>query len=150
MTRRSLVPALLALALLPVSGGGQVHRSAQHDFTLAPVADGLVNPWSMAWLPDGTMLITERPGRLRVVRDGMLLPEAADRVLAVDEALGKLAREKPPVARLVELRYFAGLTQEQVAETAGISLRTAERHWTWAKAWLFQRIRARDQAEPPA
>ena len=38
------------------------------------------------------------------------------------------------------LRYFAGLTQEQVAETLGISLRAAERHWTWAKAWLFRRI----------
>ena len=42
------------------------------------------------------------------------------------------------------------ITQEQVAETMGISLRAAERHWTWAKAWLFQRIRAQNPADPPS
>jgi RNA polymerase sigma factor (sigma-70 family) len=76
------------------------------------------------------------------------MPE--DRLVQVSEALDELEREAPEAAQVVKLRYFAGLTQEQVAETMGISLRTAERHWTWAKAWLFQRIRAQDQAEPPA
>jgi RNA polymerase sigma factor (TIGR02999 family) len=76
------------------------------------------------------------------------LPE--DRLVQMSEALDELEREAPEAAQVVKLRYFAGLTQEQVAETMGISLRTAERHWTWAKAWLFQRIRAQDQAEPPA
>ncbi|MBL9172432.1 MAG: sigma-70 family RNA polymerase sigma factor [Verrucomicrobiales bacterium] len=72
------------------------------------------------------------------------LPE--DRLVQVSEALDALEREAPQAARVVKLRYFAGLTQEQVAETLGISLRTAERHWTWAKAWLFQRIRAETQS----
>jgi RNA polymerase sigma factor (TIGR02999 family) len=71
------------------------------------------------------------------------LPE--DRLVQVSEALDELVREAPEAAQLVKLRYFAGLTQEQVAETMGISLRSAERHWTWAKAWLFQWIRAQEQ-----
>lgn len=52
-----------------------VHSSARHDFRVVIVADGLDHPWSMAWLPGGEMLIVERPGRLRVVRDGVLQPE---------------------------------------------------------------------------
>ncbi|MCY3705823.1 MAG: PQQ-dependent sugar dehydrogenase [Gammaproteobacteria bacterium] len=52
-----------------------VHSSARHDFRVVTVADGLDHPWSMAWLPGGEMLIVERPGRLRVVRDGVLQPE---------------------------------------------------------------------------
>ncbi len=51
------------------------HSSARHDFRITTVAEGLDHPWSMAWLPDGTMLIVERPGRVRVVRDGVLQPE---------------------------------------------------------------------------
>ena len=56
-----------------------------------------------------------------------------------------MEREAPEAAQVVKLRYFAGLTQEQVAETLGISLRAAERHWTWAKAWLFQWIRKQER-----
>jgi len=51
-----------------------VHETARHDFHLVPVARDLEFPWSMAWLPSGDLLITERPGRLRVVRDGVLDP----------------------------------------------------------------------------
>lgn len=68
-------------------------------------------------------------------------PMPEDRLLQVSEAL--------EAARIVKLRYFAGLTQEQVAETLGISLRTAERQWTWAKAWLFRRIQAPNPAGNP-
>lgn len=50
------------------------HRSAAHDFQVVTVVDGLDTPWSMAFLPGGDMLVTERPGRLRIVRDGRLLP----------------------------------------------------------------------------
>jgi glucose/arabinose dehydrogenase len=62
---------------------GAVHRSAHHDYRVVTVVDGLVNPWSMAWLPNGDMLVTERPGRLRVVRDGRLLPDPVSGVPAV-------------------------------------------------------------------
>ena len=57
-----------------LSSAQEVRRSAYHDFRVVTVADGLEVPWSLAWLPDGDLLVTERPGRLRVVRDGRLLP----------------------------------------------------------------------------
>jgi len=65
--------AALVTAAAPL-GAQDPHRSAYHDFRLEVVADGLEVPWSMAFLPGGDMLITERPGRLRIVRDGVLLP----------------------------------------------------------------------------
>ena len=73
-TRVALV-ALSSTLLFVAPADAQVQRSVLHDFQLVPVADGLVTPWSMAWLPNGDMLITERPGRLRIVRDGELLPD---------------------------------------------------------------------------
>ena len=51
-----------------------IHRTALHDYRVVTVADGFVVPWSMAFLPDGDILVTERGGRLRIVRDGVLLP----------------------------------------------------------------------------
>ncbi|NNM33718.1 MAG: PQQ-dependent sugar dehydrogenase, partial [Gemmatimonadetes bacterium] len=51
------------------------HRTALHDYRLVSVAEGLIHPWSMAFLPGGDMLVTERPGRLRIVRDGELLED---------------------------------------------------------------------------
>ena len=53
-----------------------IHRSEHHDFRVVTVAEGLVHPWSIAFLPGGEILVTERPGRLRVIRDGELDPEA--------------------------------------------------------------------------
>jgi RNA polymerase sigma factor (TIGR02999 family) len=63
-----------------------------------------------------------------------------DDVLAIDEALDKLAQEQPQVARLVELRYFAGLPQAEAAAALGISTRTARRYWVYAKAWLLEEL----------
>lgn len=73
------------------------------------------------------------------------LPE--DRLVHVSDALEEMEKDAPEAAQVVKLRYFAGLTQEQVADSMGISLRSAERQWTWAKAWLFQRIRGRFPAK---
>ena len=64
--------ALVLSIVTPVLGQSPVYRSALHDFQVVTVADGLVTPWSMAFLPGGDILITERPGRLRLVRDGHL------------------------------------------------------------------------------
>ena len=70
----TLAPRLEAQASLPnrppVEG---VHFSARHDFRIDTVAE-FERPWSIAWLPNGDMLVTERPGRLRIVRNGQLLP----------------------------------------------------------------------------
>jgi RNA polymerase sigma factor (TIGR02999 family) len=67
-------------------------------------------------------------------------PRLSDDLLALDEALGKLAEKDRPKAELVKLRYFAGLTMEQTANTLGISLATANRWWNYARAWLHQEI----------
>jgi len=63
--------ALTACLALP-SAQAQVFHSQQHDFRVVTVVEGLENPWSMAWLPNGDMLVTERPGRLRIIRNGVL------------------------------------------------------------------------------
>ena len=61
-------------------------------------------------------------------------------LLALHEVLGDLEREHPHLAEFVTLRYFAGLTMAQAADALGISLRTAERHWTYARAWLLRAL----------
>jgi RNA polymerase sigma factor (TIGR02999 family) len=68
-------------------------------------------------------------------------------VLALDEALTKLAAEEPAKAELVKLRFFAGLTIPEAAAALGISLATAERYWTFARAWLYAELA--DDAAPP-
>jgi RNA polymerase sigma factor (sigma-70 family) len=60
--------------------------------------------------------------------------------LALDEALAALAAEDPQKAELVKLRYFAGLELAEVADLLGISRATASRHWTFARAWLLERV----------
>lgn len=67
---------LLLIASAAASAQSETHYTAHHDYRLVTVAEGLEQPWSMAWLPNGDMLVTEKPGRLRIVRDGQLLPEA--------------------------------------------------------------------------
>src|SRR5262245_48940886 len=61
-------------------------------------------------------------------------------LLVLDEALDQLAQEEPAKAELVKLRFFAGLTMPEIANVLGISLATAERHWTYARTWLFARL----------
>jgi RNA polymerase sigma factor (TIGR02999 family) len=61
-------------------------------------------------------------------------------LLRIDEALEKLAREDPPSAELVRLRFFAGLKNEEAAEVLKISERTAKRYWTFARAWLYDEL----------
>jgi glucose/arabinose dehydrogenase len=58
--------------------GQSVFRSAHHDYRVTTVADGLVQPWSITFLPGGDTLVTERPGRLRIIRQGKLLPQPVD------------------------------------------------------------------------
>ena len=67
--------------------------------------------------------------------------DAAGDLLALHEALDQLAALEPVAAEVVKLRYFAGLTAEQAALSLGISLRTANRHWAYARAWLYGRLK---------
>jgi RNA polymerase sigma factor (TIGR02999 family) len=77
-------------------------------------------------------------------------PEAPEDLLALDEALDKLAARDPAKAELVKLRYFAGLTIEQAAKALGISPATADRHWAYARAWLHQEITGGARTPGPA
>ncbi len=75
------------------------------------------------------------------LRDGDVACNApGNDLIALDEALTRLEQESPDKAKLVKLRYFAGLTLEQAAETLNISRTTASRHWTYARAWLYDAI----------
>jgi len=77
------VPAVLVVAAASAVAQTPVQRSAFHNYRVVTVADSLQNPWSMTFLPGGDMLITERPGRLRIVRKGKLLPNPVEGVPAV-------------------------------------------------------------------
>lgn len=86
LTGAGLLLSVAAPTLTPVAGQSPVMRSAFHDYRVVPVVEGLEHPWSIAFLPGGDMLITERPGRLRIVRHGTLLP---DPVPGVPEVLAQ-------------------------------------------------------------
>ena len=75
-------------------------------------------------------------GREPLDPDRIAAPVPDDELLALHEALDRLAEKHPEKAELVKLRYFAGLTTDQTATALGISPSTADRHWTYARAWL--------------
>ena len=88
---------------------------------------------------------TERHGGGRQRFDlDLINPAAADRdqeLLALDEALGRFERGWPDKAMLVKLRYFAGMTIPEAAQAVGVSRATAERYWTFARAWLHAQLK---------
>lgn len=103
--------------------------------------------------PAGASGCLQRPGNM-LMRSLRQEPHAfalnrlhSDDLLALDEALERLAAEEPEVAQVVRLRSFAGLTAEQAA-ALGLSLRTANRHWAYARAWLFAALEGAEEAEP--
>jgi RNA polymerase sigma factor (TIGR02999 family) len=82
--------------------------------------------------------------RVDLSDEDLLVEASSDDLVALDDALTKLAEMDKTKAELVKLRYFAGLTLEQAAEALDISPTTAKRHWTYAKAWLYGQMRTRD------
>ena len=85
-------------------------------------------------------------GRIRIQLDeGLALsPQRDEDILAVDEALAKLAKVDPRQAAIVELRFFGGLSVAEVAEVLGLSKRTIEGEWTVARAWLRRELSGDD------
>jgi RNA polymerase sigma factor (TIGR02999 family) len=79
-------------------------------------------------------------GRMDVVDSLLAAPEPREDLLALDEALTRLAESDKQAAQLVQLRYFAGLPIPEIADILGIAPRTADRLWAFAKAWLHQEI----------
>jgi RNA polymerase sigma factor (TIGR02999 family) len=84
------------------------------------------------------------------LQDALLAqPLPDEELLAVDEALELLAKEDPAAANLVKLRYFVGMNMDETSATMGVSLRSAERTWTYARAWLRRQIGARGSPAGP-
>jgi glucose/arabinose dehydrogenase len=118
---------LLTAALIACTGtvliGQSISRSALHDYRLVTVAEGLVMPWSVAFLPGGDTLVTERPGRLRIIRQGKLLPQAVEgtpQVLA--QGQGGLLEVMPhpnfATNRLLYLTYSKPIDDGKTGTTA--------------------------------
>ena len=123
-----------------VSPGQQSWQNRAHFFTAAAEAM--------------RRILVDNARRKRAQRHGgqlerVELPEIAfplaqneDQILAVSEALEKLALQDKQKAELVKLRYFVGMTTGEAAEVLGISVPTADRHWAYTRAWLAREIKA--------
>ena len=89
--------------------------------------------------PDGRVMVSladvDTPG-----------PERDEDLVALDDALSALERVDERASRVVELRFFTGLTEKETAEALNLSVATVKRDWTFAKAWLFDQLRAPDAA----
>ncbi|HIA98372.1 MAG TPA: PQQ-dependent sugar dehydrogenase [Gemmatimonadetes bacterium] len=114
--------SLLLSAAIPEDSGAQIHRSTLHDYRVVPVASGLQNPWGIAFLPGGDILITERSGRLRIVREGRLLPDAVPGVPEVlAQGQGGLLDVQPhpdfATNRLIYITYSKPYTDLEGART---------------------------------
>jgi RNA polymerase sigma-70 factor (ECF subfamily) len=86
-------------------------------------------------------------GAVRVPLDSIdVATDAPDNdLVALDEALDRLALEDPRKARVVELRFFGGLSMEEAAQALGVSLRTAHSDWAFARAWLYRALTSREE-----
>ena len=131
--------ALVLEAYLRLVGPAQppVYRDRRHFFAAAASA------MRQILIDQARRKQTEKHGggRLRHELADLAAPQPDDELLALNEALEQLAAEDPVKARLVELRYFAGLTNDQAADVLGISPSTADRHWAYARAWLQTAVR---------
>lgn len=89
----------------------------------------------------------KRGGQVEFVLDGgtEVITSPDDHLLLVDECLEIMEKENPECARIVHLKFFAGLSNEETAHLLGISLRSVERQWSFARAKLYQMIRGREQ-----
>jgi RNA polymerase sigma factor (TIGR02999 family) len=82
-------------------------------------------------------------GQIRVELEGLELASASpdEQVLLLDDALAKLQAQDPQKARIVVMKFFGGMTTGEIAELLGVTERTVERQWAFAKAWLLREIR---------
>jgi RNA polymerase sigma factor (TIGR02999 family) len=84
--------------------------------------------------------------RLRLELIDLSLAEPPDELLDLNDALDRLAQVDPACAELVKLRFFAGLTLDEAAETLGVVRRTADRYWAFARSWLYAALRKGEES----
>ena len=132
--------ALLHEAWLRVTGdGGRLWQNRAHFFGAAAEAMRRIlieNARRKARLKRGG-------GQVRVDADQIELAATTpdEKILLINDALELLQAQDPEKARVVVLKFFGGRTNQEVAESLGVTERTVERHWAYAKAWLFRNIR---------
>jgi RNA polymerase sigma factor (TIGR02999 family) len=130
--------ALVHEAWLKLGGSGQRWQSRAHFFGAAAQA------MRQILIDQARRKAAARHGagqvRVELTESQLVGGAFDDRLLAVNEALDRLAAHDPAKAELVKLRFFVGLTLEEAAEVLGLSQPTAKRHWTYAKAWLFRAL----------
>jgi RNA polymerase sigma factor (TIGR02999 family) len=163
---RELVPIVynelrrLAEARLAREPAGQTLQATAlvHEAYLRLAGDGVGQPWEnrghffAAAAEAMRRILVEKARQKRRMRHGGGLcrvdldqaaavgDEVSDDLLALHDSLDQLAVEEPVVAEVVKLRYFVGLTAEEAALALNVSLRTVNRHWAFARAWLYQRL----------
>ena len=132
--------ALVHEAWLKIAGDGQEHfANRRHFFKAAATAMQQIlidNARRKQRLKRGANQIGDE---LHESRIAVAVP--SEELLAVDEALAALAREDPEAAEVVRMRYFVGMTVPEIADALGLSTRTVDRHWAFARAWLKRAIR---------
>lgn len=132
--------ALVHEAWLKIAADGQDHfANRRHFFKAAATAMQQIlidNARRKKRLKHGANQIGEE---LHESRIAVAVP--SDELLAVDEALAALAREDAEAAEVVQMRYFVGMTVPEIADALGLSPRTVDRHWAFARAWLKRTIR---------
>jgi RNA polymerase sigma factor (TIGR02999 family) len=132
--------ALVHEAWLKIAGNGQPHfANRRHFFKAAATTMQQIlidNARRKQRLKHGANLVGEE---LHESRIAVAVP--SEELLAVDEALAALAREDPEAAEVVQMRYFVGMTVPEIADALGLSPRTVDRHWAFARAWLKRTIR---------
>jgi RNA polymerase sigma factor (TIGR02999 family) len=129
-----------------------------HDAYLRLVGDGRDRPWDgrghffAAAAEAMRRILVEAARRKRAAKHGgdrrradldavdVAAPGSSEDLLALDEALTRLATRDPVKAELVKLRHFAGLSLPEAAQALGISTSTADRYWAYARAWLYRQI----------
>ena len=89
--------------------------------------------------------LTQRHGggyeRVDLEESRLVAPDTDEQLLAIDEALEKLAKDYPQQAQVVKLRYFAGMTNDETVQLLGLSVSTVKNYWAFSRAWLFAEIR---------
>ncbi len=132
--------ALVHEAYLRLVGPAEPSRWKDHGHFFAAVAEAMRH--ILVDIARRKRRIKHGGGRQRVPLDDAVTapPASPDELLALDEALTRLAAEDPDAAQVVQLRYFAGLSVEEAAQSLKMARATAYRHWTFARAWLLQEL----------
>jgi RNA polymerase sigma factor (TIGR02999 family) len=123
--------------------GGQVTQFAGRSHFFAAAAEAMRHILIDAARRKRALRHGGNQARVNIETLDIAAPVGDDELLDIHDVLDKLAAEAPQKAQLVKLRYFVGMTFEESAEAMGISVATAKRHWTYARAWLYQEIQAK-------